>query len=145
MMPTAPIEWATKQIGQKELAGSKRNNPWIVALFKFVRYVTRVDETPWCAAFVNAALINTGFKGTGSAAAKSFVNYGEACVPEYGAIIVIQHANGGHHVTFFDEWIEYGKVMACIGGNQANQVKVSQYELGPGHDRIIASRRPVAA
>jgi hypothetical protein len=84
---------------------------------------------------VNFALHETGFKGNGRADAKSFRTYGTPCEDKYGAILVIQHPNGRHHVTF------RGRKGVC-GGNQNN--KISDVPLAAG-DKIIAVRWPVRA
>ena len=101
----------------------------------------------WCAATVNAALENSGYKGNRSAAAKSFVTFGKECEIKPGAVIVIRHKGGGHHVTFFHHWVnEKKKLMACLGGNQSNALRISVYDVSGnahGADQVVASRWPV--
>jgi uncharacterized protein (TIGR02594 family) len=137
------LTWLIKNQGQKEITGPK-HNPWIVDLFKHTSYKTNKDETPWCAACINAALENTGYKGTGSAAAKSFDNFGSHSQLKPGAIITLRHANGGRHVTCLHHIIDRNHI-ACIGGNQNNQLKISIYNIAgnaSGHDALVGCRWP---
>jgi hypothetical protein len=78
-----------------------------------------------------------GIKPTGSAAAKSWLAWGDPCEPRMGAVTVIRHkatgpdqATGsasGYHVAFFlsktDTHIE------LLGGNQSDSVKRSDFPL----------------
>lgn len=134
------MTWAKAHLGEHEVLGSK-DNPFIMSLYPDGNYPQQHDEVPWCACFVNAALKRNGYKGSNSAAAKSFDKYGTACEPKYGAIITLRHANGGRHVTFFSHWVnEAAGLAACLGGNQANSVKVSTYNF---KKELVASRWPV--
>lgn len=103
----------------------------------------------WCALTVNAALTESGYKGNGSAAAASFESYGEPSDYRYGAIISMRHRDGSHHVTFFDHWVDEGnKIAACLGGNQGDMLKMSNFNLSgneSGHDECKAPRWPVKA
>jgi uncharacterized protein (TIGR02594 family) len=138
------LTWLIKHQGQKEIPGVK-HNLWIVNLFKFTSYKTNKDETPWCAACINAALNLTGYKGTNSAAAASFDKYGTETTLKPGAIITVRHANGGRHVTCLHHIVDKHNI-ACIGGNQNNQVKISVYNISgnaKGHDELMGCRWPV--
>ncbi len=132
------MDWMERSIGQKEIPGNAAN-PFIVDVFRYTslkntKYAL-TDETPWCAACVNAALVKNGYQGTNSAAVYSFNKYGtELKTPKYGAIIVL-----GYHVTFFKELGPHG-YYSCLGGNQADKVKVSNF---PIHD-VQTIRWPVA-
>src|SRR4051794_6692505 len=64
-------------------------------------------DQAWCAAFVNSSLQQEGIKGTGSAVATSFLNYGSAVKPgdvQKGDILVQSRGRGpnetGGHVGF---------------------------------------------
>ena len=127
-------------LGETEIAGDKAN-PFIVALFKHTTYKTNSDETPWCAATVCAALEETGFSSPKSAAAISFKNYGAPCELQPGCIVVIEHSNGKHHVTFCNNVIS-PKLVRCLGGNQSNSLKLTTYTIAEGYDKIIATRWP---
>jgi uncharacterized protein (TIGR02594 family) len=79
------------------------------------------EKTAWCAAFVNAVLATNGLKGTGSLAAKSFLNFGAATnSPQKGDIVVLDRKGGGH-VGFFEGFDDKGGVKV-LGGNTGNKV-----------------------
>ncbi len=87
------------------------------------------DEIPWCSAFINWCVKQCGFKGTGSAAAKSWLEWGQI-IPKnqvFKGCIVVTQRPGGHHVGLY-AGID-GKYVKLLGGNQSNQVKVSTYAL----------------
>jgi uncharacterized protein (TIGR02594 family) len=101
-----------------------------------LRRVTKVNpaRTPWCAAFVNGVLRQTGKRGTGSNAASSFRGYGHATsAPAPGDIALIRRRGGsGYHVGFFKGYVNKGgrRMVAVLGGNQGNRVSVSYYPAG---------------
>lgn len=121
------LEKARSYLGQSEIAGPI-DNKWIEDCFDFTSYGHAThDEVPWCAAFLCRVLAESGYKHTHSAAASSYINYGEACDIKQGAIIVFKWYSGQRHVTICDHVIEKGLV-ACLGGNQSNSVKISKFE-----------------
>lgn len=142
------MDWMTARIGwgekshEQELAGF-----WKLVGLKFKDIIGRSHA--WCAMCVNAALEESGYKGNGRADAVSFEKYGTPCGYVRGAIISMRHASGGHHVTFFDHWVdEKNKIAACLGGNQGDMIKISQYNLSgnaSGHDECKSPRWPVKA
>lgn len=101
-----------------------------------LRRVTGVNpaRTPWCAAFVNGVLRQSGRRGTGSNSAASFRNYGNATsAPAGGDIALVRRRGGsGYHVGFFKGYVtRNGRTMvAIVGGNQSNRVSVSYYPAG---------------
>lgn len=97
------------------------------------------DEIPWCSSFVNWCMEKAGITPTGSAAARSWLNWGKKLdTPFPGCVCVIRQKQSGHdqatgsasgyHVAF---WLgeENGRVK-LLGGNQSDQVKVSTFGLG---------------
>ena len=111
-------------------------------------YKTVIGRTyAWCAMSLNTALETNGYKGTKDAAAISFKNYGLPCDYIIGAIIVLQHSSGQHHVTTFAGWYdEAKKIMLCLGGNQGNAINISKFNISGnslGCDQVIACRWPV--
>lgn len=94
-------------------------------------------RTPWCAAFVNAILEKTGFKGSGSLQARSFTNYGvKTNDPQKGDIVVMRT-----HVGFFEGYTYRNgkKYVIVLGGNQNNRVQISEYPAS----KVIAYRKAV--
>ncbi len=119
------MEIAKSYLGQQEIAG-RQDNQFILDCFKYTGYKADHDEVPWCAAFVCRILDEAGYNHTRSAAAKSYLNYGEECFLKSGAIIVFRWAAGNRHVAFLHHIIDSNYV-ACLGGNQANMVKISVF------------------
>ncbi len=62
-----------------------------------------------CAINVNAALAERGIRGTGSAMAKSFLEWGRASAPVPGAVAVSSRGRRGGHVAIVSR-IEGGRV-----------------------------------
>jgi len=127
---------AMNEIGQKEIRGGE--NPRIIEYHATTTLKGKEDEIPWCSSFVNWCLTQAGVTGTNSAAAKSWLAWGKGIIPPVaGCICVIKQKNNGsdpstgsasgYHVAF---WIkeENGRVF-LLGGNQADQVKVSSFGL----------------
>lgn len=137
------MDWMRSRIGEKEIPGIAKNNPFIVWLFKFTSYKTNKDETPWCAATVNAALSECGYKGSGSAAAKSFEHVGTDCALKHGAIVVIRHkSNNGKHVAFFDRYdADDSNVFYLLGGNQRDSLGSHPFYFNK--EEIVAVKWPV--
>ncbi len=133
-------EWlkiAEHDIGIKEIAG-KQNHPRIVKYHQHTTLKATNDEVPWCSSAVNCWIDESGYKGTGSAAAKSWLTWGRAVEkPELGCICIIKQkrsgqdaatgSTSGYHVAL---WLkeEDGRVF-LLGGNQADQVKISSFGL----------------
>lgn len=101
-----------------------------------LRRVTKVNpaRTPWCAAFVNGVLRQTGRRGTGSNSASSFRNYGHSVSsPTPGDIALVRRRGGsGYHVAIFKGYVNKGgrRMIAVVGGNQSNKVSVAYYPAG---------------
>ena len=130
------LEIAKDEIGQKEITGTE-DNPRILEYFTVCSYHGRHDEVPWCAAFVNWCLVQAGMRGTRSAAALSFENWGTKCEPCLGAIAVLRYPNNKGHVAFAVG--TYRGKYVLLGGNQSNSVcykvvdksKVTTFRLPP--------------
>jgi len=89
-------------------------------------------KIPWCAAFANAILKQTGREGTGSLQARSFLGYGIATkYPREGDIVIFSRGRNRYagHVGFYmgEEIIEGVKYILVFGGNQNKQVNVAHY------------------
>lgn len=97
-----------------------------------------IDETAWCAAFVNWCLKKSGLTGldTDSAGlAEAWLDYGTPIeAPRYGVITVIYNPAAadsaltatGNHVGFLIDG-GLGDSVTLLGGNQGNQVKLSKF------------------
>ena len=86
--------------------------------------------TAWCAAFVNSTLKQSGYEGTGSNMARSFMDWGQGVdQPTQGDLAVFKRGdpNGPYgHVGFFDGYNPDGSIRV-LGGNQGNKVSVASY------------------
>lgn len=132
MALSAPwLTWAESKIGQHETARTGKSNQFILDCFKHTTYHAVSDSTPWCSAFVCRGLEETGFKSTHSAWAFSYNDYGTKSDLKPGALVVLKWPNGGGHVTIVKS---VGKgVIACVGGNQGDSVKVSVFSTAHVH------------
>jgi uncharacterized protein (TIGR02594 family) len=105
-----------------------------------------VDPTqiPWCAAFANAVLRRTGFEGTESHMARSFLNWGQKTTqPKEGDIVVLKRgrSTATGHVGFFNGYEWYGSQLyvKVLGGNQNKSVNVAYFPV----NYVLGYRRPV--
>ncbi len=99
------------------------------------------DETPWCSALCNWVFVQTGIPGTGSAAARSWLEWG--CTiehPRQGCVVILSRglnpASG--HVGFYVG--REGDRIRLLGGNQGNAVTVASFPAS----RVLGYRLPVA-
>jgi uncharacterized protein (TIGR02594 family) len=136
------MDIARGEMGQKEIAGG-RDNPRIVEYHRSTSLRASNDETPWCSSFVNWTLEKAGYKGTDSAAAISWKDWGRKVdglgQGRAGDVVVLRNkASGQNHVGFLDH--AGGGKVTLLGGNQSNQVKLSSFNLGSYE--VVAVRRP---
>jgi uncharacterized protein (TIGR02594 family) len=100
------------------------------------------NRIPWCAAFMNAVLKESGHEGTNSLTARSFLAYGtKVAEPVEGDIVIFKRGNSQElgHVAFFIgyEYINNKKYIKALGGNQKKSVNVALYST----DRLLGIRR----
>lgn len=132
-------EIAKGEIGQKEIPGAQ-HNPRIQEYLKTCGLNTG-DETAWCSAFVNWCVTKAGLKGTDSAAARSWNDWGmqvDAHDVREGDIAVLWRGSRNSwqgHVGFVAK--HYFVNGELLGGNQSNQVCIQSYPL----DRVLSFRR----
>jgi uncharacterized protein (TIGR02594 family) len=121
------LDKAFHELGVKELPGPA-DNPRIVEYHKTTSLKASDDEVAWCSSFVNFCMSQAGTKGSGSAAARSWMQWGKALdEPRRGCVVVLKRgtnpANG--HVAFFLQ--SRGAMLELLGGNQGNQVKIQSF------------------
>jgi len=120
---------AKKEIGQKEIKGSKHNKR-ILEYHDSTTFNADTDEVPWCSSFVNWVITQAGYNGTNSSWAKDWIKWGRKMdKPVYGAICTIDYSYKGEkggHVGFVVGKEE--NYVYLLGGNQGDQVKVSKYK-----------------
>lgn len=140
---------ALREIGVTETPGPKAT-PRILEYLK-VTPLTQggdSDETPWCAAFVNWCLKQAEIDGTRSAAARSFLSWGETRERRAGAIVVVKRKAGrtsitasGYHVGFYVSGS--ARAIRLIGGNQGDAVCEADFPLSKWN--VLAVRWPLEA
>lgn len=138
-MTDAPwMDIARAEIGVAEIIGPG-DNPRIVAYHAKTSLHSKDDETPWCSSFVNWCLHKAGYLGTGSAAARSWTNWGSTKGRTPGAIVVLWRGSpdaATGHVGFLDRLD--GDHVWLLGGNQGDRVSVAKFPLS----RVLAFRWP---
>lgn len=140
------MDWMNKYIGKTETDAAF--SKFMSQFWKLcgLDYATIAGNGhAWCALTIEAAFNSCGIKGSGSAAAVSYEKWGFACGWIYGAVIPMRHIGGGHHVTYFVRWAdEKNKVATCLGGNQGDALKLSNFNLSgnaSGHDECVSGPR----
>jgi uncharacterized protein (TIGR02594 family) len=139
----SPYPWmkfALAEVGEAEVPG-KGSNPRICEYLAAAGLAADPDETPWCSAFVNWCMGQAKIQGTGRANARSWLNWSDKCLaaPRYGAVAVLwrERMNGAKgHVAFYVG--ENQGQLVLLGGNQGNQVKLSNYP----RNRLLGYRWP---
>jgi len=133
------MEIAKAELGVHENAQKGLHNKRIVEYHSTTTLKATTDEIAWCSSFVNWVMQQAGYKGTKSALAKSWLDWGgDVPAGRYGAITVIKKkgktsdvATGsttGFHVGFFESLSTTH--IRLLGGNQSDQVKSSGFNLG---------------
>lgn len=128
-------------------AGTQRVDQY----FDATDYDNNGKPDPWCGAFVAWCLQQAGGKAaesivSGPARAAHWKNWGEVellhltrnKIPR-GAIVVLSPApgtNSSGHVCFYDKAVPTSDKVSCLGGNQSNRVRLTEYAAS----RIVAIR-----
>jgi uncharacterized protein (TIGR02594 family) len=128
------MEIVRAEEGVTEYSLPGQHNKRIIEYHSTTTLKATTDETAWCSSFVNWVMKEAGYRGTKSAAAKSWLDWGVTLdSPRVGAIIVVfsekmkKRGFTGFHVTF---WLSASAThVKLLGGNQGNFVKESNYPL----------------
>lgn len=130
---------AIKELGVKEKNGGEESR--IIEYHSATSLRAKIDEVPWCSAFVCWVLKTSGYANTNSAMARSYLNYGEKLSkPEYGCIVILKRGsfpNG--HVGFYNS--ETATHIEILGGNQGDKVCLSKFKK----EDVLDYRWPVKA
>ena len=132
------MEVAIAESGQREIPGP-RHNERILEYHRWTSLQASDDETPWCSAFVNWCMGKAGFAGTNSAAARSWLTWGQRIEPRYGCIAVLWRgspASAQGHVGFYVG--EDDGYISLLGGNQGDRVSIAKFPK----TRVLAFRWP---
>ncbi len=127
--------------GVEEIDGPLAHNLRILDYQATTDLAATDDETAWCSAFVCFCLRAAFIKGTGKAAARSYVTWGhELAKPRIGAITVLWRGTRfgwQGHVGFLLGFHKDSLIM--LGGNQGNQVSVQAFPM----ERLLGYRWPL--
>ena len=132
------MDIAIAELGVHENALPGQQNQRILEYHRTTTLRASTDETPWCSSFVNWVMTKATYRGTNSAAARSWLRWGNGLVaPREGAITVIRRRNAGsdaatgsatgYHVAFLVFMTPDS--IRLLGGNQSDQVKYSTFSL----------------
>lgn len=116
------LKIAESKLSIQEIPGPKAN-PDIIEFHSHTTLKATSDEVPWCSAFVNYCIDKAGLKGTNSAAARSWLDWGEALSePKEGCIVVLRRGNNPAqgHVGFYAGTLT--NMIRILGGNQGDKV-----------------------
>jgi uncharacterized protein (TIGR02594 family) len=133
------LERARHYLGVKEKPGASHTAAILGFFAKAGHGWVKTDEVPWCAAFVNAVLKETGLPGTGKLTARSFLQWGEPISePRKGAIAVFRRGQSSWqgHVGFVMSSDAHSILL--LGGNQSNRVSLAPYS----RKRLLGCRWP---
>jgi uncharacterized protein (TIGR02594 family) len=124
------------EIGTKEVPGSG-DNPRVIEYHATTKLKATEDSVPWCSSFVNWCIEKSGYKGTDSAAARSWQSWGKDCghFAPVGSIVVMKR-KGGNHVGFFISSDNFN--VEILGGNQSDTVNIRKF----AHTQVLAYRLP---
>jgi len=121
---------ARKDIGLKEIVGSKHHQK-ILEAFKLsgATWITD-DETPWCAAFLASWLLAAKFSIPKSAyRALSWLTYGAGLYHPMQGAIAVKTRQGGGHVGIVTGVTADKKYVRVLGANQNNMVCEAFYAI----------------
>lgn len=136
------LQQAKRHLGTREWPG-RRHNPSVVRFFARAGFSgIRDDETPWCAAFVNAVLADVQLPTTGKLTARSFLKWGTPIdTAKRGAIAVFRRGRStwqGHVGFVLDADATH---ITLLGGNQSNAVTKARYPRA----KLLGLRWPSAS
>lgn len=141
-VPALPpwLEVAIRERGVHETPGPGTTSR-IVEYDSATSLGAKSDEVPWCAAFVGWCLREVGIEGTGSARARSYLQWGRPLTePQVGAVCVLERGDpalGQGHVFFWMD--EHHGLVYGWGGNQGDRVGL----MGFTAERVLGYRWPV--
>jgi uncharacterized protein (TIGR02594 family) len=140
-MPYSWMDIARKKLGIHEIPGPEAN-AFIVECLESTTIgqpENQSDETSWCSAFVNRIIQLAGFKGTNSAWARSWLNWGRP--PERddeweGCVVILERGPNFGHVGFLNDW--NGEMVQLLAGNQGDAVSLAWFPM----ERVLGYRVP---
>lgn len=111
--------------------GPGESNPRIGEYNALTNLAGYDDKVSWCSSFVNWCLESAGHPGTGSALARSWLEWGRALAyPVRGCIVVLSRddpASWKGHVGFYLR--HDAEAIYLFGGNQLDEVRELAYPI----------------
>ncbi len=121
------LKKAVEELGIHEIEGAEANQR-IIEYDAHTSLEAKSDEIPWCSAFVNYCIDESGLEGTHSAAARSWLEWGEPLEePINGCIVILKRGKNPSlgHVGFFIS--QKQGLIRVLGGNQGDKVCFSWF------------------
>lgn len=126
--PSVWIEIAEQEIGVKTFPLGHSNSR-IEAYHKTTNIAGYDDKAPWCSSFLNWVFVKANYNGTGSALARSWLDWGTPLkTPRIGCVVVLERENPQGwqgHVGLFRR-LDNDNIY-LLGGNQLDQVREHFY------------------
>jgi uncharacterized protein (TIGR02594 family) len=122
------LDSAMKEVGVHEIPGPKAEAR-IVWYDSFTTLKATSDEVPWCSAFACAMMEVNGIESPKSAAARSWLSWGEPLDgPKIGAVVVFSRGTNpaAGHVGFVKD-VNADGTLQVLGGNQGDKVCVATF------------------
>jgi uncharacterized protein (TIGR02594 family) len=135
------LEYAVGELGVKEIPGKEHNHE----VLKYAKATgipgIDTDEVPWCSTFINWCAMKAGLPMTKKPNARSWLNVGAKTIdPKPGDIVVFWRgaiSSWKGHVGVFMGFSADGTKVFSLGGNQANAVSISPYDVS----KVLGYRR----
>ena len=122
------LEIAAQELGVTQHPPGQ-SNPRITEYHDGTNICGYDDKASWCSSFVNWCLLRSGWAGTGSALARSWLDWGRPLQdPVPGCVVVLWRddpATWRGHVGFFLR--ADADQLVLLGGNQLGQVRAHGY------------------
>ncbi|HEY4249660.1 MAG TPA: TIGR02594 family protein [Roseomonas sp.] len=129
--PAGPHIWMAIAEAEIGVSGATGRGSHAARIQAYRQTTAQNDAAGWSSGFVNWVLRQAGHVGTGSAEVRSWIGWGVACEPRYGAVAVLRAmsaGNGsGYHVGFLTS-AQPSKVR-LLGGNQNDKVKFANFPV----------------
>ena len=132
-MSKETVKWLTiakQEVGVKTFPTGS-SNPRIEEFHKHTNIAGYDDKAAWCSSFLNWVFARCNIKGTESALARSWLDWGDSLIePKQGCVVVLEREdpNGWQgHVALFLR-IENDEIF-LLGGNQQDEVREYHYPL----------------
>ena len=111
------------------------SNPRIVEYHSHTSLKAPDDAVPWCSSFMNWVCFKSGVKGTNSAAARSWLAWGEPVDnPQVGDLVILQRGKSKSqgHVGFYEGINEKVNLplIKVFAGNVGDRVATSWEQAG---------------